>query len=1179
MSGQLTTAAAVISSSDEVSKKYQKLSLHEQIMKRPGMYIGDIHQASINTYIFNNEQNTFIQENLTYVPALYKVIDEVVSNAGDQYIRLKQLQEKEPSRRINHVKNISFDVNTENNSFTVYNDGEGIEIHIHNEHHIYIPELIFGNLLTGSNYDDTEERFTIGTNGMGVKLCNIFAKRFEVETVDAQTRQHYHQVFENNMLTINPPSVTQVAASVKPYTRITVFPDFQYFGLQGWTEDMIRILERRTYDISICTDASVHVSFNGRRIKCAGFEQFIDLFEEAQEGKAYDNPHPCWEIGTCMSEDGFKQFSFVNGTFTFKGGKHVDYVTGQIVKKIGELIEKKKKIVVKPETIKEGLLVFVKCNIVNPSFDSQSKETLTTSITKFGSRFDLSPSFIEKLVKIGIIEKTIERHEFKENKKTQKTGTRKRGGRLYGIPKLEDAYEADGPQRVKCTLILTEGDSAKTTAVSGISAVGRDFYGVFPLKGKMINAREKQTTAKGREQLSQNTELNYLKTILGLEIGKVYTSLDELRYGHVMIMTDQDVDGSHIKGLFMNWIATYWPSLLDLGFVTAMITPIIKTTKGKTVLSFYSIGQYLQWKEEHENDRGWKVKYYKGLGTSDAKEAKEYFKNMKKVDYTVQEKSYEMLDLAFNKDRADDRKAWLKDYDVQKVLDSSLTAVSFEDFINLDLIQFSHYDNHRSIPSIVDGLKPSQRKILYSWYKKNRREELKVAQFSGSVSELSGYHHGEESLNKAIIAMAQNFVGSNNINIFMPNGQFGTRLAGGADAASPRYIFTELNPIAEKIFVDSDKAILTYLEDDGKEIEPTFYAPILPMILINGSNGIGTGYSTNVPSFNPVEVAQTFIDKLNGGEFSMLSPYYSGFTGDIIRLSDTSYLTKGKYRIKNYKTIEITELPIGTWTNDYKEFLETLLFEKVPANSAKEKEAKKEGSGILKSVKSASTEESVHFEIEVKPEILKMWAKDKSTNEHIDMIEKELMLTSKISLSNMHLFNESNNICKYSNVVEIMENFYTVRYEHYVKRKNYLLGELSKEISILEQKVRFLDCVIRREIDVGRQTVEELEETLRQMGFLEIAVGNESKTPSYNYLIDIKIRSITVDTFSNLKRQLENKQQLFQELSITSIETLWKNEIAEFLECYHQKRNEKASEEEEGKAVKKTAKKIIIKAK
>jgi len=444
----------------------------------------------------------------------------------------------------------------------------------------------------------------------------------------------------------------------------------------------------------------------------------------------------------------------------------------------------------------------------------------------------------------------------------------------------------------------------------------------------------------------------------------------------------------------------------------------------------------------------------------------------------------------------------------------------------------------------MDGFKPSQRKIFFTWLKKNPRDELKVAQFSGAVSELSGYHHGEESLNKAIVAMAQDYVGSNNLNLFMPNGQFGTRLEGGNDSASPRYIFTELNPLAEKIFIPADKEILTYLDDDGKQIEPEFYIPIIPMILVNGSNGIGTGYSTNVPLFNPVDIAENYLTKLNGGDFQPIYPYYKGFRGKIIQLSESSFLTKGRYNIKSYKVIEITELPIGRWTNEYKDFLESLLV-------GKKKENNKDV-GFLKSVKNGSTETNVYFEIEVSQEVLKQWAKDKTcSNENIDIIERELQLTSKINLSNMHLFDERNMIRKYSSVMEIMQHFFEVRYGFYVKRKDYLLQELDREITLLQQKVRFLDCVIRREIDVGRSTVEELEALLEEKHFLKF--GDKDSQPNYDYLIDIKIRTITVDHFQRLQAMLQQKSQEHHQISMTSVEEMWKTDLREFLELYQRK--------------------------
>ena len=178
-------------------------------------------------------------------------------------------------------------------------------------------------------------------------------------------------------------------------------------------------------------------------------------------------------------------------------------------------------------------------------------------------------------------------------------------------------------------------------------------------------------------------------------------------------------------------------------------------------------------------------------------------------------------------------------------------AVSYQDFVNKELVLFSNLDNERSIPCVVDGFKPGQRKVMFTCLKRNDKREVKVAQLAGSVGEMSAYHHGEASLMGTIIGLAQDFVGSNNINLLMPIGQFGTRLAGGKDHASPRYIFTQMSPLTRLIFNANDDPLLKYLNEDNQRIEPEWYMPIIPMVLVNGADGIGTGWMTKIPNYNP----------------------------------------------------------------------------------------------------------------------------------------------------------------------------------------------------------------------------------------------------------------------------------------------------------------------------------------
>merc|ERR1719454_2369910 len=202
--------------------------------------------------------------------------------------------------------------------------------------------------------------------------------------------------------------------------------------------------------------------------------------------------------------------------------------------------------------------------------------------------------------------------------------------RLY-IPKLEDANDAGGKHSQDCTLILTEGDSAKSLAVAGPAVVGRDRYGVFPLKGKLLNVRDANF-----KQVTGNTEIQNLLKIVGLDLKAEYADVRKLRYGSIMLMTDQDHDGSHIKGLLINLVHHWWPSLAKMnGFLKEFVTPIVKVWKDgkkdserKEEQSFFTVNEYEQWKARTNNGKGWRSKYYKGLGTSTTKEAKEYFRDL-----------------------------------------------------------------------------------------------------------------------------------------------------------------------------------------------------------------------------------------------------------------------------------------------------------------------------------------------------------------------------------------------------------------------------------------------------------------------------------------------------------------------------------------------------------------------
>jgi len=727
--------------------------------------------------------------------------------------------------------------------------------------------------------------------------------------------------------------------------------------------------------------------------------------------------------------------------------------------------------------------------------------------------------------------------EVKENKAAKKTdGVKSKSVR--GIPKLTDANWAGTEKSKDCIIIFCEGDSAKAGIISGLSSDDRNTIGVYPMKGKILNVR-----GEAVKKISENKEITEIKKILGLETGKNYETIEDvyknLRYGKVLFMTDQDLDGSHIKGLGINLFQSEWPSLANIhGFIGFMNTPILKAKKGAIELDFYNEGEFNEWKEENEN-KGWKIKYYKGLGTSTGKEFREYFEKKKIVGFEHSMQSDDAIDMVFNKKRADDRKDWLKFYNRDAYLDTSKTNVSYEEFINRELIHFSKYDCDRSIPNLMDGLKISLRKILFSAFKKNLTTEIKVAQFSGYVSEHSGYHHGEASLNGAIVGMAQNFVGSNNINLLLPNGQFGTRLQGGKDSASERYIFTQLNKITRSIFPASDDNILNYLNDDGITVEPVFYAPIIPMVLINGSKGIGTGFSTDIMCYNPLQIIQYIKNKLLSIEDEMeFLPYYEGFKGKITKISDDKFLIKGIYEKLANDKIRVTELPVGYWTEDFKELLEELI-EPSPGKDGKKVQA------TIKDYDDMSKDTNVDFTITFargKLEELEGGKGDYGCNG----LEKVLKLYTTNTTTNMHLFDANDSLQKYDKITEIIDAYYDVRLKMYQERKNYMINDLEHELVLLSNKAKYIKEILEGSIDLRKKKKEHVVQMLESKGYDKIDNDNED----YNYLVKMPMDSVTEENIDKLLNEKGKKETELEIIKTTSNNKMWMNELDKLYELY-----------------------------
>ena len=1151
------------------SQKYSKKELRQHILDLPDSYIGCIYPTEIDMWVYddnvsnphnNSDMNDNSNENIntsdeqttntsdsisTTKPlislkkvnvsmGLYKIFDEVIQNAADNVARSRFRKRDNPDIELTTQIKVSFQ---DNGSIVIFNNGEGIPVIEHQEHKLLIPSMIFGELLTSGNYDATEKRKWGGKNGYGSKLCNIFSIQFTVETVDRTRQKKFSQTWYDNMSRSSVPKITNYSNS--SFTKITFTPDYKRFGVTGLTSDMKSLLVRRVYDLAGTTGISVFL--NGKKLPIRHFQHFTELFLDKSTKRVYEciyekkstanttdvstttiapEEEIAWEIVVCPSPDNtFRHVSYVNYLLTYLGGRHVDYVSEKIAKKLCDQFNEKKsknQSTMERKHVRNNLWVFINVTIVNPTFSSQTKEYLTTSCIDFPS-CDISESFYTKLYKTEIMDRAKSLRDYQEKQLVVK-GDGKKVKTITGIPKLEDANEAGGKKSTQCTLILTEGDSARAFAIAGMSVVGRDYYGVYPLKGKPLNVRDAST-----KQVLENKEIQDLKKILGLKEG--IKDIKELRYGQVMILSDQDVDGSHIKGLILNLFDVFWPEVLRKGFVISMYTPILKVKQNKhTLASFYSMGDYHKWKEQqllnNNPSKNLTLKYYKGLGTSTSQEARECFEQLHKIQYVYDDKAQDMLKTVFDEKLAHKRKEWIVNHHKQ-TLDYRKSSVSITDFLDKEMITFSNSDNIRSIPCFMDGFKPAQRKVFCGVLKRNQVQEVKVSQLVGQISSDMCYHHGEKSMEDTIINMSQNFVGTNNINLLHPEGQFGSRLQGGDDAARSRYIFTYLEPIARKIFRPEDEPLLKPCIEDGKKAEPCWYLPIIPMILTNGSSGIGSGFSTYIPNYNPQDLIQNIRLFLNQGTIKPLIPFYRKFKGEIIpstsvvlneeekdNIDNTSIMdvdttavdttavdtttssiiipapiknktwkSKGLWTVDTERhTIHITELPLGKWTDSYKTFLtDNVLYHKSAAAETQTKKSKPKPFITQFKIGNNQDEKNIDFHVTYNPSLL-----------NVDEIETKLKLseTKYCRESNLHAFDPHGHLVKFQSVDDLFMTFCKYRIHFYEIRRHYQVQVLERDMLELSEKIRFIQYVIKGDIKVMNQSKKQLCEQLKQMKFI-----------------------------------------------------------------------------------------------
>jgi len=1128
---------------------YEKYEHAEHILNVPDTYLGSIEKQTKEEWIFNKDK---MEKAIISLPeGMSRLFLEILSNACDSTSRFKL------SKGGNSLIIPPIDVKMTTDEITITNYGHKgginlIPIEINTKTQMYAPAMIFGSLLTSSNYDKKKIRLGAGRNGYGAKLVNIFSKLFKIVIVDHSRHLKYTQTWEKNMEIRNEPIIEE-CENDHSSVSVSYSLDFKRFGYTKYPEEAFKLFRRYCCDFSL--GGKIPIKFNNQQIDCSDIKNFSklyfsdDILETSILNKSYPiRPPEGMDKKTAMifPESEFMIIytpekgtfiSIVNGLMTKDGGVHVDTA----YKKISELLmpkinTEKAKAKISMADVKQHITIILSCRLQDPTYSSQSKNCLTKPVPNL----EIEKNNISKFMSWKLIEDLEAVLKFKEKKELKKTDGKK--VRHTGVAKIEDANFAGTDQSHKCTLILIEGDSAESYATATIDILpnGKDYYGTYPLKGKVLNVRNASL-----EKILENKEIANIKKALGLREEVNYLQDENyfsLRYGQVYIMVDADVDGKHIAGLLYNFFDIFYPTLLERGFVKYYRTPILRITGPKIKEIFYNEYDFKKWRENRPEN--YTVEYYKGLGSSSNQDIKEDATRIIITKSIYDKLAPKNLILAFDNQFSNPRKEWIENWAPKGLSLETQKEMEISDFINEEFITFSIANVERALPSLYDGLKVSQRKLLwtllskYNGYNKNMKK-VKTAEFASSTSAYTNYHHGEKSLCETINGMTWDFVGSNNMPYFSPEGQFGRRNKGGKDAASERYTYVKSIWWLKYIFKEEDLPILKFVEDEGSLWEPENFLPILPMALINGSLGIATGYSTFIPCHNPLDLCKWIKNRLIlGSKLPIIKPWYKGFTGtiefknidaEVLRekmLEDDpefilpesgklySMICKGKYEVvegKKEKNIKILEIPIGRWYADYKiKFIDKLL------------ETKSIKDYRVMNRKNSPDNEYDFFGV----------------HPNFEINHKNLGLEKPFYVGNMVLLNEKKRPKKFKTVEEILESFFVYRLGKYSERKENRILQIRKEIEKLKNKIRFIRCEIEGKIVIRKTKREVVLKNMEILGF------------DKELLTSCNIGSFTDEGIIELEEKVSKLEKEKTEIESISVESMWTTDIDDFLKEY-----------------------------
>jgi DNA topoisomerase-2 len=1102
-----------------MEENFEWLGPAEAVLRRPDMFVGSSESRDETECLFQ-ENGTVVLTSWHMSPILLKIFDEVFVNALDAGVR---------DDTVRHVT-VAL---AEDGRVAVENDGRGIPILLFQDTGLYLPEVVFSKLNAGSNFQDSGTRLAGGRNGVGVVCANVWSLSFDVSLVDAERKLSYSQSFTGNMRERTTPIVT-AARNRKGRVCVSFLPDYARLGVDLSTAiPLLRsLLRTRCREGALCARAGLKVWFEGcemdRNLAAYAVALFGSPDVAVDEAGCSSGPEMHLAVVRRGNVETPECVGFVNGLRCSQGA-HIRLVQERLLRACQSKAPPTVKL--RSQTLKDVLGLVIVCRIPDPAFSSQSKETLSTQSRGFGFTYEaLSQKCVGRLQRLGLIEEVVKRENDRELASSlRKTQVPK--SREVLIDKYDPALLCRSDP-MNCTLILTEGDSAKALAVAGLSVIGREWYGIFPLRGVLLNVRNVPV-----KKALDNKEIANVLKILNVVPGG---SIDGLRYGSIAIMSDQDLDGAHIAGLIINCIHHLLPKLLESrpNFIRRIVTPLLRATHKKSGAKhcFFSQQELDTWLSGVDRS-SYVLKYYKGLGTSTSKEARELFSELDK--HTVVLETTENTEKAichfFDESNVAERKIMLTDDYDPAVCVKWFGTISIDDFLRKEMIHFSHHHVRRALPSVIDGLTPARRKALFYFLSQKAGKEIRVAQAAAGAAQLTCYHHGEASLVETIVSMAQDHQGANNVALLEALGQFGSRHDKPSIHAAARYIYTRASPIARALFPSEDGPVLQYAEEEGETVEPIRYVPVLPVILLNGASGIGTGFSTSVPCFSLPSLcaaSRSCMKSCDDEPIPQVEAHFEGFQGKVC-LVERGVQTFGSFEREDDHTLIVTELPIGRWTEVFLGELKNA----VASSSSSSTGGGRRGGAILPvaEVSNLSTESRVRVRVRFAEPIA-----DKTD----EALSSMLRLSTTVSSTFMYLFDGEGNLRRYETYEEIIRHHAKARLNLYSLRREQQLRDLSAKLNALQQRVDFIEMIIDGRVQLRGQTRAEL---LTQLGELKLRrlPSKDDSPEGYENLLTVSFGTATLEQIQKLKAEAEKQQALLVDLQGKTPNDLWENEIAE----------------------------------